>query len=205
LNSFIERFAVTFTFLSAGVIVVEFSEALTFVVYFLLAFYLSLKFYELQDLDTPDGLMVLTAFLNSLVSVSVVIAVGSTQPQVFSQVSFYYSLFTLNIITTFATTFGTAFFSGNKKLLLYVNAAFLAWGMNYAGLLGFLYAKGFTPMAFRIVAVAGHYPVVMWGLPYISLWVMIITAAITIYGSSNKKEEKKKLSTSTELIEKKTD
>jgi len=200
LGSFSERFFVTFSLLTTGVIVVEFSQALTFIVYFVLVFYLGLKFYELQEHDTPDGLMFLAAFVNSLANLSVVIALGTTNPQVFSELTLYYSFFTLNIISTAASTFGTIYLSGHKKILLYVNAAFLAWSFNYVGLFSFLYGKGISSMAFRIIAVSGHYPVVLWALPYLSLWISLITAALTIY-IYTKKDEKKK-STSTAVVAK---
>lgn len=165
-------------YLGAGAVASVVFPPAAVIVYLLFAMRLAIVFYEVGSSDTTDGLMTLVAAANSSCFLALVFAFNYITPLVFANARVFYMLVLWGTVVTFLVSVIACYLTGIKKVFFYVNAASLAWIVNVVVFYAYLYGRSETQFAFRLLAVHGHYFVVLVLLPALFLALNDASSAV---------------------------
>jgi len=173
------HFQFVFVLLVVGAITTFYFPSFSVFPYLALSLYLVVQYYETQQVDTTDGVMILVACVNSLVYMALAASFVYFSPFVYGQALTFVILLGWFLLATFLTTYGACFFvpKQTQRLSFFVKAGFLAWITNTFMLFMFLHGRGDMSVFYRLVTIRGIYPIVFVAFPLLSLLLSYFASA----------------------------
>eukprot|EP01089_Gocevia_fonbrunei_P006020 TRINITY_DN1653_c0_g5_i1.p1 TRINITY_DN1653_c0_g5~~TRINITY_DN1653_c0_g5_i1.p1 ORF type:complete len:627 (+),score=156.48 TRINITY_DN1653_c0_g5_i1:147-2027(+) len=200
---------VTF-FVVLGAIALVVYPAAAIVVYLAFVAYVAVKYYEISLTDNTDGMMIVTAVCHTATFLAAYAVFVVLSPVSFANVRVFYIVTGVEIVAFFGVTLVAVYTAEVNRISFYVSAGFLGWVANVVLFYSFLYGRGDFDIAFRLLFIHGHFPIVFVVLPIITLFAAYGMSAYAAYlfferkDSEDRAADKKKAKSEQKKSEKPT-